>query len=350
VAVRAHAKSDAATFDETRGERWMRRAITAPTLLALTPAYAILSPALIAAAASRDLVRRQPWTATRFTLALQANLTLHAAGLAAMAGAWLLGGRWAGADPERERRLEQRLQVRWAQLAWSLTARLYSMRLVVDGDDCVEPGPLLVLSRHASLIDTLIPLLVLSGRHDLRLRYVIKRELLWDPCIDALGHRWPTAFVRRGTSDPHETAHVTHLLHGLGERDGIVLFPEGTRFSDAKRARILSSLRRTHPEAYARGVRLRHVLPPHPSGLLALLAHAPTLDVVFCAHTGLEGASQFRDLLAGSLLGRIVRVQLWRVRRAEIPAERDAQLMWLQDQWERVDRWIGANEVSIMPR
>jgi hypothetical protein len=126
--------------------------------------------------------------------------------------------------------------------------------------------------------------------------------------------------------------------------------PEGTRFSDAKRARILSSLRHTHPEAYARGVRLRHVLPPHPSGLLALLAHAPALDVVFCAHTGLEGASQFRDLLAGSLLGRIVRVQLWRVRRAEIPAERDAQLMWLQDQWERVDRWIGANEVSIMPR
>jgi 1-acyl-sn-glycerol-3-phosphate acyltransferase len=308
----------------------------------------MLSPALIAAAVSSDLALQKPWTATRFLLALEANLTLHAAGLAAMAGAWLLGGRWAGVDPERERRLDQRVQVLWAQLAWSLSARLYSMKLVVDGDDCVEPGPVLLFSRHASLIDTLIPLLVLSGRHGLRLRYVVKRELLWDPCIDALGHRWPTAFVRRDTGDPRETAHVARLLDGVGERDGIVLFPEGTRFSDEKRARILASLRRTHPEAYERGERLRHVLPPHPSGPLTLLHQAPALDVVFCAHTGLEGASQFRNLLSGALLGRTVRVHLWRVRRADIPVGRDAQLAWLQEQWERVDRWI--EEHSIRTR
>jgi hypothetical protein len=32
------------TLDETRGERWGRRAITGPTLLAMTPAYMTVSP------------------------------------------------------------------------------------------------------------------------------------------------------------------------------------------------------------------------------------------------------------------------------------------------------------------
>jgi 1-acyl-sn-glycerol-3-phosphate acyltransferase len=331
-----------ATFDETRGERWRRRAITGPALLAMTPAYLTASPALIAAAAARDLARRQPFTATRFALALDASLALHAATFAGVAGAWLLGGRWAGANPERERRLEQRLQVAVATLGCSAAARLYGMRLFVEGDDCVEPGPVLILSRHASLIDTLIPLLVVSARHGLRLRYVMKRELLWDPSLDALGHRWPTAFVRRNTGDPRETAHVVELLDDLGERDGIVLFPEGTRFSEEKRSRMLARIERTHPDRYEDAARLRHVLPPHPAGLLALLGHAPFLDVVFCAHTGLEGAAQFRDLLNGSLLGRTVRVKLWRVHRADIPAGHDAKVAWLNDQWERVDDWIDA--------
>ena len=119
--------------------------------------------------------------------ALGASLGLHVAGFAGVAGAWLAGGTWAGADPERERRLEQRLQVWWAKAMWRAAERLYRLRLEVDGDDCVEPGPVLVLSRHASLIDTLIPLVILSVRHGLRLRYVMKRELLWDPCIDAVG-------------------------------------------------------------------------------------------------------------------------------------------------------------------
>jgi 1-acyl-sn-glycerol-3-phosphate acyltransferase len=331
------------TFDETRGERWARRAITGPALVAMTPAYLALSPALLATAALTDLVHHRPMTRTRFVAAVGGSLGLHLFGLASVAAAWLAGGRWAGVDPERERRLEQELQVQVAKAAWWASEHLYRMRMVVEGDACVEPGPVLLLSRHASLLDTLLPLVLLAARHGLRLRYVAKRELLWDPFIDALGHRWPTAFVRRGTAEPREVAHVVGLLDHLGARDAIALFPEGSRFSAEKRARILASLERAHPEAHAACARLQHVLPPHPRAVLALLAAAPALDVVVCAHTGLEGASHFTDLIDGCLLDRTVHVQLRRIRRTEIPAGHDAQVAWLNDQWRQVDAWIDRN-------
>jgi 1-acyl-sn-glycerol-3-phosphate acyltransferase len=182
-------------------------------------------------------------------------------------------------------------------------------------------------------------MVVLAARHGVRLRYVMKRELLWDPCLDAFGHRWPTAFVRRGTGDGREVEHVAALVHGLGPGDAIVVFPEGTRFSADKQARVRARLR-ADPEAHARALRLRHVLPAHPRGPLALLTAAPALDVVFCAHTGLEGASHLADLRNGSLLGRTVRVQLRRVRHADIPVDAAARRAWLAEEWERLDRSI----------
>lgn len=121
----------ARAFDETWEERWTRRLLSGPTLIAVTPVYLLAMPAMVTAAAATDLVRRRSFTATRFALALGANLAMHVAGFAGVFGAWLAGGRWAGADPERERRLEQRLQVWWATTIWRALARLFDMHLVV---------------------------------------------------------------------------------------------------------------------------------------------------------------------------------------------------------------------------
>jgi hypothetical protein len=165
--------------------------------------------------------------------------------------------------------------------------------------------------------------------------------LLWDPCIDAFGHREPTAFVRRGTKDhAPEVAAVGRLMRALGSHDGVVLFPEGTRFSEAKRERVLSSLRKKDPASHDRASRLRHVLPPHLGGPLEVLARNEGADIVFCAHTGLEGANHFADLFSGSLLDTVVRVRFWRVPFRDIPTDRLARIAWLYDQWERVDEWI----------
>lgn len=329
-------------LDEGRGERLRRRAITGPALLIVTPIYLALTPVLVLVAGVADAARRRPWTAIRFTVALAVNLVMHVVGFAAVFGAWLVGGRWAGADPARERRLMNRVQVWWASVVWAASVRVFSMRLVVSGRDAAIPGPVVVLARHASIIDTLLPLVIL-GNLGLRLRYVMKRELLRDPLIDALGHRWPHAFIRRGTRDPHQIEHVARLLDDLGATDAVVLYPEGTRFTPDKRAKILASLRTAHPEAYARARRLRNLLPPHPAGSLTLLARPDAPDVVLFAHTGLERANHFKDLLAGSLVGATVEVAMWRVSRADIPRTEDAALSWLEDQWERIDCWIDAH-------
>lgn len=328
------------TFDETFTERWTRRLFTGPALLAATPAYLALLPATLGIAAASDLARGRPWTATRFAAAVGANLAMHVVGFGGVFGAWLAGRR----DPGRERAMEQRLQVWWARSIWRSLEALYQVDLHVDGEDCLDDdGPIVLLSRHASLLDTLLPLVVLGGEHGWRLRYVMKRELLWDPAIDAIGHRWPTAFVRRGTRDPREVENVAMLGDQLGARDAIVLFPEGTRFTEAKRARALEKLAQQKPEVVEHASRLTHVLPAHPAGPLVLLDVDHRLDVVFCAHTGLEGANHFEDLMDDALLGASVKMSFWRVPRAEIPESESERVEWLQHHWERVNRWVAGH-------
>jgi hypothetical protein len=63
-------------------------------------------------------------------------------------------------------------------------------------------------------------------------------------------------------------------------------------------------------------------------------------DVVFCAHTGFEGADTVSALIDGVLVGGTVRVHFRRVPFADIPADRIARRAWLYDQWLAMDEWI----------
>ena len=63
-----------------------------------------------------------------------------------------------------------------------------------------------------ALAVVLLAAALLSRPHGVRLRYVLKRELLWDPCLDIVGHRLPNAFVRRGSRD---TAGDVAAVRGL---------------------------------------------------------------------------------------------------------------------------------------
>jgi len=327
--------------DASRATTWLRRAITIPGLLVICLLDFAALPFVLLGALVADLVRHRRLAAVRFHLAVAVALGMHVVGLFLVSGAWVAGvltGR------ERERRLDFRFEAWWASVMWRAAIWLFGMNVVVEGGDALGGGPIVFMSRHASLLDVLLPVIFLSGQYGLALRYVAKRELLWDPFVDIVGHRVPSVFVRRDSRDhAREIQLVDELASDLGRHDGVVIFPEGTRFTEAKRRRILAKLEGTDEAAFAHASRLKNLLPAHAGGPLGVLEHAKRADVIFCAHTGLEGANHLRDLRAGSLIGATVYVRFWRVPASEIPSDAAARLMWLRAWWERLDAWIEAH-------
>ena len=61
-------------------------------------------------------------------------------------------------------------------------------------------------------------------------RYVLKRELLADPCLDVVGQRLPNHFLdRQATDSTPELLALEELVTGIDESTVGIIFPEGTR-------------------------------------------------------------------------------------------------------------------------
>jgi 1-acyl-sn-glycerol-3-phosphate acyltransferase len=241
-----------------------------------------------------------------------------------------------------------RLEFWWAGTLYRAGTRLFSLKMEVEGADAAATGPVLVFSRHVSPIDNLLPVALISLPFQSRLRWVINRSLLRDPCIDIVGNRLPNCFVANSSGDSDkEIRRVEELGRNLGEMDGVLIFPEGGLFTPARRDRIIVRLDRSGESALRdRASQLRNVLPPRLGGSMALLATSNTVDVVFLAHTGLEGATTYRAILGGDIVGRTVKVKMWRVSASAIPSTYDDRVAWLFDQWTAVDEWIGRNQTK----
>lgn len=316
----------------------MRRALTVPGFIGAFVLGCISLPFLLPVTLLYDGLRRNHFAVTRATVFGVYYFGCETAGILASIALWLMGRA-------RDVDAHYRLQWWWASALLGGVRVLFGFRLKVEGDDVVPSGdgPFLLLIRHVSVADTVLAAVYLSARHGHRLRYVLKSELLWDPCLDIVGHRVPKCFVHRGaqTSGP-EIERVKSLARNLGPRDGVLIYPEGTRFTPEKREAVLRRFVETNQVAQADRARsLRHVLPPRNGGTLGLLEEAPDADVVICAHHGLEGTMRMTDLVSGILVGATVHVAFWRIPAGTIPKGREAQAAWLFDTWSAVDRWVG---------
>jgi 1-acyl-sn-glycerol-3-phosphate acyltransferase len=330
--------------DETRSETVRRRLRTiSPLVVGLVLVTALL-PGLLVIGLVIDAVRRVafgvPPTAARLVLFLWVYLAAEVGGLMALAALWLtsFGGR------RRAWILEQtwRFQQLWAGVLFRAVRVLFSVRLEVSGDDAVAPGPVIVLIRHASIVDNLLPANLVASPHRIRLRYVLKRELLADPCLDVAGRRLPNYFVRRGTGEAQEVERVRALAHGLETDEGVLIYPEGTRFTPGRRARAIARIAERDSRLAARAERLQHLLPPRLGGVGALLDGAPAADVVVIAHQGFDGLRLISDIWRGGLVGLVVRVRITRVPRSLVPVTGPARADWLYDLWQGVDDWLEA--------
>src|ERR1700736_1178613 len=196
----------------------------------------LLSPVLLIGALALDLAlwvqRRKPWMAVRLLALLWWFLVGELYGLLGLLAIWVLSG---GRDGPRRRDRVYRLKRRWLGSHLAGVRVLFGLRFEVEGLELAGPGPVLVMIRHASIIDNALPDVILGRAHGLGFRFVIKRELQMLPTID-IGGRWvPTLFVRRASGDTEsELNRMRQLAVDLGPTDAILIYPEGTRCTAAK--------------------------------------------------------------------------------------------------------------------
>ncbi|MFN0109600.1 MAG: lysophospholipid acyltransferase family protein [Blastocatellia bacterium] len=321
---------------------WARRCAMITGYALMWLAIVVTLPLTMALAGVMDTVRGAKLATVRTIFMVAVFLSCEIVGLVASLLIWLFYVVRGGKDQQQFVRWNFDLQQWILRTLFAAAQWLFRLRLEVTGAS-IERGPIIVFIRHTSLADTMLPSALFSRRQGLMLRYVLKRELLWDPCIDIVGNRIPNAFVERGTGNiAGGVAIVQRLMDGLTERDGVLIYPEGTRFTPAKFQRSLDKLASgSAPKLYQKAAALRHVLPPRLGGPLSILELNENADAVFCAHTGLESAVTASDLLSGKLVGQTIRAHCWRVAFADIPRDREAQTDWLYEHWMKVDEWVG---------
>lgn len=290
----------------------------------------------------RGLVRGTPWTGSRLVLMGWWFLFGEMRGLSGLALTWLLTGGPFSRDSQRRRERTWFLQSQWAGGHMDGVRRIFGLRVEIDGAELIEPGPFVALVRHASIIDNALPAAFVSRGRGLQLRYVLKHELQALPTLDWGGHWVPTCFVRRATDDAtQEIANVRSLAEGLdGELEGALIFPEGTRWTARKLAAVQEKLLASDPEVGALAASLRWVLPPRLGGPIALLDEGRPADVLVVGHVGFDGFETVGDIWSGRLVGRTVRIKIWRHDGATVPTDRDGQVRWLYARWQELDDWI----------
>jgi 1-acyl-sn-glycerol-3-phosphate acyltransferase len=319
-----------------------RRLRTIPAVIVGLVVVLCLLPALGVVALLVDvvrwLVRRTPFMATRLVAFLTVYLTAEVVALTGLFAVWV--GAGFGRHAGRLRSGTFAIQRAWANVQFLTVRAVFGLRFEVTGLDDVVTTPFLLFARHTSIVDNLLPARFVTRPHGTHVRYVMKAELLADPCLDVAGSRLPNLFVRRGAGDGERTA-VRRLAETLGPDEAILIYPEGTRFTEEKRRAAGAWSGRANHGLGEIAATLRSVLPPRLGGALALLEGCAA-DVVVMAHRGLDGFARVADIWRGAMVRTQVDVRFWRVRRTDIPAGRSERAEWLFRLWRDLDDWVGA--------
>lgn len=260
-------------------------------------------------------------------------------------GVWLQG-------PFGRNRTSPRIQHKYqASMTWytaKLTAAIAKFApLPIDTSELDEDlldGNAIVIGRHRSVFDALLPSTILGPRGLLTL-YTMKEDLQWDPNLDIVGHRMGHVFVNRRSNDLESELEPIRALAARVDKDSVgVIFPEGTFFNATRLERAVNAISRRDPARTELAKRFRHLLPPRPAGTLAMLEAAPDADVIMLGHVGVEPFGSIPEILEnlGDQRHRL-RVKAWRFARSSIPIDPDAQIQWLFERWLEMDEWIASH-------
>ncbi len=324
---------------------WVRRPLSLAMLAVGSLLSITLGPPLLVIALVVDVLTRTKGMRRSRTVALISVLFIvDLIGRLLVLGAWLISP--LGLRVERP---ASQARYAWIMTWWTTNLVRTISRFVPlpldlsELDESLLDGNAIVVGRHRSLLDAVIPAM-LFGQRGLQVLYTLKKDLLWEPNIDIVGHRMGHVFVNRAPTDLRAELEPIRDLGARLDHSSIgVIFPEGTFFNPKRKARAIRTLKERDPAHVEAAENMQFLLPPRPAGTLALLEGAPDADVIVLGHVGFEPFGTIKQILAniGNEHGVVIRA--WRFARNTIPTDPTAQIDWLYERWTEMDQWIASH-------
>lgn len=317
-------------------DTFKRRLISISLVIVLLPLCLVLTPVALVYSLVSDLRRGRSTLPTFRLWVFTIVYILHEWMVIPLSGAlWLRGGFGRSLDLP----LHSRIQGRWVGSLLRWAGRLLDVSVEWPDHEAFPDGKVVVLSRHASMIDAVLPAYLFPSQLDRPVHYVLKRELMWLPSIDIFGHRLGNHFVDRSGDTEREVAAIVELIESAEQNAGIVIFPEGTYSTPATRRKVIASLkRRDDTELVEFAEQLQYLLPPKPAGAIALLQRAE--NIVVFGHIGLEGVAEFKGLRHNLPATRPILTMAWPFHITDLPDLDDARVAWLRERWLALDTWV----------
>ena len=327
-----------------------RRVVSTAAVAVLLPLLLVTAPIwLVVAVVADGIGRLWRFPTVRLGLFTLVYLAHQWAGMTAALGLWLTE------TLTRRPRLNgyRRVQAWWAGSLLTYAKRLLGVTIEFDDPPPLPDGRFVLMSRHASMVDAVVPITLVPGRF---VHYVLKDELLWDPAIGTFGTKLGNQFVARGSRTSADVAGVAKLAADAQPDSALVIFPEGTYATPKTRSRVLASLKgkvergELGGDVLEQANKLEYLLPPKPAGALAMLSNRPEADVVVVGHVGLEGVAELKGLRSRLPLVHPVVVRWWNYKRSELPTSAEELEDWLQHRWVELDKWVSDVLADRQPR
>ena len=316
----------------------VRRPLTIIAAVVLAIVLSTTSLIVVPLLAGIDRATGSAGQRTRSWLLVTATLWTEVLGVvgASFLALWFVNGR---RNPTGWLAANYRLQHWWCRRHMKNLTRFAGVSITLADSTPLAGGRSIMVARHSSHIDAIVPLLVFAD-NDRLARYTLKEDLKWAPAMDLVGDRTPNVWINRNTPGSEMFQHVEALAADMPEDGTCVIFPEGTFRTQERHERAIERLRGSREDLAEKANGLRYVLPPRPAGTLALMRGAPDADIIVLANVGVEGRSSVREIIATITEGRPIEVLATRHARDTVPTDEDLINSWLIERWIEMDDWI----------
>lgn len=330
--------------------KWLRRVLIAPSVVVGIVAASLTLPLWLVAAAFVSRYVPGKWRILRILWFLFLYLLVEGIALIVMFVFWVMSGfGWKLRSPFSQH-VHYSLLAMMLEIVIRTAKRTFRLTIALEEPSPtagqIRTRPALVLCRHAGPGDSMLLMDALCNVYDREPRIVLKEFLQWDPAVDVILNRLPTAFVPsgRGTGDGRVVEAIRELAETMDLDDAFVIFPEGANYSIGRAEKAIRKLHEIgRPDLAERAGMLKQTLPPKSTGVMTALASAPLgTDVFLVGHAGLEGFVTAGDIWRAIPMDTKVAVRIWHYPAEQIPGPSE-QEAWLYDRWAEIDSWISGH-------